>query len=171
MLDVIDWIGSLKVREKSGARVVLSLSRTTRGLGWAAVACGVIVAVQAWAISPYLAILPGLCAAAGAVVASLDRVLVFDRDAGVLRLEQKVLGFTNHQVVPLFHLRAVVVAARPAAGISALRISPRFVAYVERRVGGPIYLDEARRCAVLLRMAESIAEAADLRLEYDAAAN
>ncbi|HET6612087.1 MAG TPA: hypothetical protein VFG83_08870 [Kofleriaceae bacterium] len=171
MLDVIDWIGSLKVREKSPSRVALSLSKTTRALGWAAVACGVVVAAQAWPISPYLAILPGLCVLAGAVIASLDRVLVFDRDAGVLRLEQRVIGLTSRQVVPLFHLRAVVVAARGGAGFSALGLGPRFVAYVERRVGAPIYLDEARRCAVLLRMAETIAEAADLRLEYDAAAN
>jgi hypothetical protein len=73
-------------------------------------------------------------------------------------------------VVPLFHLRAVVVLARRGHQLQRIFPAPsRFVAYIDRRVGGAIYLDEARRCAHLMKMAEAIAEVADLRLEYDAA--
>jgi hypothetical protein len=43
-----------------------------------------------------------------------------------------------------------------------------YVAYVERRVGGTIHLDEARRPAPLLALAEAISEVAELRLVYDA---
>jgi hypothetical protein len=42
------------------------------------------------------------------------------------------------------------------------------VAYVERRIGGTIHLDEARRPAPLLKLAEAISDVAELRLEYDA---
>jgi hypothetical protein len=70
-------------------------------------------------------------------------------------------------VIPLFHLRAVVVMARPNA-VGALDPTGRFVAYLERRIGQAIYLDEARRCASLLRLAEAIADVAEVRLEYDA---
>ena len=44
----------------------------------------------------------------------------------------------------------------------------RYVAYLDRRVGEAIYLDESRKCAGLLRLAEVIADVAELRLEYDA---
>jgi hypothetical protein len=67
----------------------------------------------------------------------------------------------------LFHLRAVVVAAHPHTNGRTIPMS-RYTAYVERRVGEPIYLDEARRCARLLRMAEAISEATELRFEYEA---
>jgi hypothetical protein len=43
-----------------------------------------------------------------------------------------------------------------------------YVAYVERRVGGTIHLDEARRPGPLLALAEAISEVAELRLVYDA---
>jgi hypothetical protein len=44
-----------------------------------------------------------------------------------------------------------------------------FVAYLDRRVGDAIFLDESRRSAGLFRMAEAIADVAELRLEYEAA--
>jgi hypothetical protein len=83
---------------------------------------------------------------------------VFDRDEGLLRSEQRILGIRRRQAIPLFHLRAVVVAARRGM----------YVAYVERRLGGTIHLDEARRPGPLLALAEAIAEVAELRLVYDA---
>src|SRR5690606_30408972 len=95
---------------------------------------------------------------AGVLLATLQRKLVFDRDDGLLRIEQRILGIRRHAAIPLFHLRAVVVAARRGL----------YVAYVERRVGGTIHLDEARRPPPLLALAEAIAEVAELRLEYDA---
>ncbi|HWM86844.1 MAG TPA: hypothetical protein VNO33_13420, partial [Kofleriaceae bacterium] len=61
--------------------------------------------------------------------------------------------------------------ARPRTdGARGLPATARYVAYLDRRVGDAIYLDEARRCAALLRMAEAIADVAELRLEYEAAA-
>ena len=71
-------------------------------------------------------------------------------------------------MIPLFHLRAVVIVARPQSGPATFGLSSGFIAYVERRVGDPVYLDEARRCARLMKIAEAIAEVAEVRLEYDA---
>jgi hypothetical protein len=63
-----------------------------------------------------------------------------------------------------------VVMARPRGEISrGLPAAARYIAYLDRRVGEAIFLDEARRCAALLRMAEAIADVAELRLEYNAA--
>jgi hypothetical protein len=63
----------------------------------------------------------------------------------------------------------VVIVARPRIdGVRGLPAQARYVAYLDRRVGEAIYLDEARRCASLLRMAEAIADVAELRLEYEA---
>lgn len=61
--------------------------------------------------------------------------------------------------IPLFHLRAVVVSARRGRN---------YVAFVERRTGGTIHLDEAQRPGELLSLAEAVADVAQLRLVYDA---
>ncbi len=166
---VLDWIGSLQVRERSSDRVVLSLSPSTQWAGIALAALGAYLAAAAWSISPWLALIPSVGVGVGAVLATLRRDLVFDRDAGTLRIEQRTMGIGSRSVVPLFHLRAVVVLARRPQLQRVVPASSRFVAYIDRRVGGAIYLDEARRCAQLMKMAEAIAEVADLRLEYDAA--
>jgi hypothetical protein len=82
---------------------------------------------------------------------------VFDKEDGLLRSEQVILGIRRRAAIPLFHLRAVVVAARH--GI--------YIAYVERRVGDKIHLDEARRPAPLLELAKAISDVTELRFEYD----
>ncbi len=102
----------------------------------------------------------------GLVLATLRRELVIDRDDGLLRVEQRVLGLASRASIPLFHLRAVVIAARAEPDRATL--GPRFVAYLDRRVGGQIHLDESRRCASLMPLAKAIAEVAELRLVYDA---
>jgi len=94
----------------------------------------------------------------GVLLATLRRKLVFDRDEGLLRCEQRIFGVRRRTAIPLFHLRAVVVAARRGM----------YTAYVERRLGGTIHLDEARRSAPLLALAEAISEVAELRLVFDA---
>lgn len=168
---MLDWIGSLRLREHTPLRVVLSLSRTTRVIGWALGACGAYLALLLWPISPFLMLVPGLLVFTGALLASLRRELVFDREAGVLKVRQRALGLGNQMTVPLFHLRAVVIMARAeSAGntVLPLGLSSRYIAYVERRVGEAIYLDESRRCADLMQMAAAIADVAELRLEYDA---
>jgi len=169
---MLDWIGSLRVGEKSPHRVVLVLSRSTQLVGWCLIAVGSWLAVLAWSVSLWLAMVPLAIAVLGLLLATLRRELVFDRDAGVLRVDQSAMGLTSRAVVPLFHLRAVVIVARERA-VPGLRqgLGPRrYVAYIERRVGEAIYLDESRRCAKLLRMAEAISDLTELRLEYDATA-
>jgi hypothetical protein len=167
---VLDWIGSLQLRERTPDRVVLSLAPSTQWAGIALAGLAAYLAAAAWSISPWLALLPAAGIGLGVVLATLRRELVLDREAGTLRIEQRTMGLGSRSVVPLFHLRAVVVLARRSPQLQ--RVFPtqsRFVAYIDRRVGGAIYLDEARRCAHLMKMAEAIAEVADLRLEYDAA--
>jgi hypothetical protein len=153
---VLDWLGSVQIRTRSASRVELGLTRGTAWTGWALVAGG------AWVVSLgalWSMLLGGLVIVLGALFGTLQRRLVFDREDGLLRSEQRIFGIRRRAAIPLFHLRAVVVAAR-RGGI--------YVAYVERRVGGTIHLDEARRPAPLLALAEAISEVAELRLVYDA---
>jgi hypothetical protein len=162
---MLDWIGTLRVRARSPRRLELCLTRSTSIAGWVVVAAGVGIGLLAmrWALPRIAWAIPALVILFGALLASMRRELVFDRDDGVLRIEQTLLGIASRAVVPLFHLRAVVIAAREGA-----RVGPRFVAYVDRRIGATIHLDEAQRCASLLAIAEAIAEVAELRLVYDA---
>jgi hypothetical protein len=152
---VLDWLGSVHVRKRSSSRVELELTRATGWTGWALAIGGVRLVT----LGPVWATLLGaLVLSAGVLLATLRRRLIFDRDEGLLRIEQRIFGIRRRAAIPLFHLRAVVVAAR--RGI--------YVAYVERRVGGTIHLDEARHPAPLLALAEAISEVAELRLVYDA---
>lgn len=167
---MLDWVGSLRMRESSHGRVVLSLSRTTRVAGGVLLVSAAVVTWWLWPVSRYLALAPGALALLGLLLVSLQRQLIFDREAGVLRVDQSAFGLANRSIVPLFHLRAVVIVARedPVDGLDKLVGPRKFVAYVERRVGDAIYLDESKRCASLMAMAEAIAEVAEVRLEYDA---
>jgi hypothetical protein len=152
---MFDWLGSVAIRKRSGTRVELDLTRATGWTGWGIAAGG------AWLVTMsalWATLLGAVAIGAGVLLGTLRRKLVFDRDDGLLRIEQRVLGIRRRAAIPLFHLRAVVVAAR--RGI--------YVAYVERRMGGSIHLDEARRPAPLLALAEAISEVAELRLVYDA---
>lgn len=153
---MLDWLGSVQIRKRTPSRVELDLTRATAWTGWGLAGGGVWLV----SLSALWAILGGLVLVAlGVLLGTLRRTLVFDRDDGLLRSEQRILGVRRRAAIPLFHLRAVVVAAR-RRGI--------YVAYVERRLGGTIHLDEARRPAPLLALAEAIAEVAELRLVYDA---
>ncbi len=140
------------------------MSRTTRVYGWLLFAFGALLTAPFWSLNEWLALLPASAALLGLVLATLQRRLVFDREAGTLRQEQRVLGVSSRVEIPLFHLRAVVVVAQPAGASKS-----KYIAFVDRRVGEPIYLDEARRVARLMKIAEAIAEVAEVRLEYDAA--
>jgi hypothetical protein len=155
-LDVLDWLGSVQIRRRTEERVELDLTRATAWTGWAIAAGGVWLAL----LSSVWATVGGLIAiGVGGLLGTLKRELVFDRADGLLRIEQRILGIRRRAAIPLFHLRAVVVSAR-RGGI--------YVAYVERRVGGTIHLDEARRPGPLLKLAEAISDVAELRLVYDA---
>jgi hypothetical protein len=151
---VLDWLGSVQIRTRSSARVELDLTRATAWTGWAISALGGYACWRGGMLIALGVILLGL----GILLATLRRKLVFDRDEGLLRSEQRILGIRRRAAIPLFHLRAVVVAARRGM----------YVAYVERRLGGTIHLDEARRSAPLLALAEAISEVAELRLVFDA---
>lgn len=153
---MLDWLGSVQIRTRSENRVELDLTRATAWTGWGLAAVGVWLVLLGALWATIAGVLLG---AAGGLLGTLRRKLVFDREDGLLRIEQRVLGVRRRAAIPLFHLRAVVVAAR-RGGI--------YVAYVERRVGGTIHLDEARRPAPLLQLAEAIADVAELRLVYDA---
>jgi hypothetical protein len=164
---MFDWIGTLRIRTRSGQRLELALTRSTTAAGWVVTLAGVMLASAVWRaeLPRVVWVLPGLVLLLGLMLATMRRELVFDGDDGVLRIEQRVLGLASRAVVPLFHLRAVVIAAREGS-----RIGPKFIAYVDRRVGARIHLDESQRCASLMPIAEAIAEVADLRLVYDATA-
>jgi hypothetical protein len=164
----LDWIGSLRIRHRSPHRVELCLTRSTAIAGWTIALIAAGTAAVAAPISMFLASVPGVIALFGLVLGTLRRTLVFDRDDGLLRVEQQLAGITTRAAIPLFHLRAVVLAARIAPDRASL--GPRFVAYLDRRVGPAIHLDESRRAAQLKPLVEAIAEVAELRLVYDISA-
>lgn len=153
---MLDWLGSVQVRRRTPTRVELDLTRATQWTGWGITAAGgwLLTIGHLWAHLLGVAVI-----GVGVLLATLQRKLVFDRDDGLLRSEQRIFGVRRRAAIPLFHLKAVVVSAR-RGGI--------YVAYVERRVGGTIHLDEARRPGPLLKLAEAISDVAELRLEYDA---
>jgi hypothetical protein len=162
---MLDWIGTLRVRSRTTGRLELCLTRSTALAGWVVFAVGIALGGVVWRFHlPQLVwALPGLVVLIGLLLASLSRELIFDREDGVLRMEQHFFGIGTRHVIPIFHLRAVVISARAHA-----RVGPRFVAYIDRRIGSRIHLDESQRCAALLTIAEAIAEVAELRLVYDA---
>lgn len=153
---MLDWLGSVRIRKRTEQRVELDLTRGTSLTGWAFTAGGL------WLLF-WSSVLPAMAGflsiGVGMLLGTLKRRLVFDRSEGMLTIEQRIFGIRRRAAIPLFHLRAVVVSAR-RGGI--------YVAYVERRVGGTIHLDEARRPAPLLALAEAISDVAELRLVYDA---
>lgn len=152
---MLDWLGSVQIRTRSSSRVELDLTRATAWTGWGLCALGgYLCTLGRWAVLGGVVLL-----VLGILLATLRRKLVFDRDEGLLRSEQRIFGVRRRAAIPLFHLRAVVVAARRGG---------MYVAYVERRIGGTIHLDEARRSAPLLALAEAISEVAELRLVFDA---
>lgn len=153
---MLDWLGSVQIRQRTSTRVELALTRATAWTGWGLSALGVrfVTLGPLWALGLGILLL-----ALGVLLATLRRKLVFDREEGLLRSEGRILGIRRRAAIPLFHLRAVVVSARRGG---------MYVAYVERRIGGTIHLDEARRPGPLLALAEAISEVAELRLVYDA---
>lgn len=155
-------LGSLRIRRRSARRIELALSRATHAAGWIASALGAAGGLWLGAWSTVAAVVAGIFALAGLVIATMRHDLCFDRDDGVLRIDQRLAGLPRHAVVPLFHLKAVVVKAN--AGGSG------FVALIERRVGEPIVLDTGDRPGPLYKLAQAVSDVAGLRLVYDATA-
>lgn len=150
----------MRVRSRSATRLVLSMGRLTTTLGWIGLASSLIAAFALAPISRWLAGAACVVAAAAWLVASARHRLEFDRDDGVLRIDRRIGGLGTHAVIPLFHLRAVVVRSRGEGR--------GFVAVLERRAGGTIVIDTSDRAAPLYRLVRSIADVTDLRLVYDA---
>lgn len=156
---MLDWLASMAVVRRTERRVELAITAGTRWAGWMISAASSVIAAWAWAIAPIAAAAPALVAVAGLLLATTRRRLVFDRDDGLLRVEQRVLGVRSRLAVPLFHLRAVVIAAE----------EHHFVAYLERRVGGRIRIDDSRHLAPLMLLGRAICEVTQLRLVSDIA--
>jgi hypothetical protein len=156
---MLGQLGTLRVRSRSARRLELALTRTTHVVGWTGALGGIAAAIVAARLSLWAAIVPLLLGLLGLVVATMRQRLVFDRDDGVLRIEHRLVGIPTHTVVPLFHLKSVVVRSRPRGD---------FIAVVERRVGEPIVLDTSDSPGPLYALAQAIADVAQLRLVYDA---
>jgi hypothetical protein len=162
---MFDWLGSLAISERTPHRVVLRLARRTAFVGWTAFLVGVALFPTAWSVWPYFGLGPGLLALFGLTLATLRRELEVDRALGEVRVYQRVFGVSNSMRVPLLHVRAVVIVGKHPT--FAWMPGPRFVAYLDRRVGDAIFIDESRRAKTLLKLGEAIADAAEVRLEYE----
>lgn len=155
-------LGSLRIRRRSKGRIELAVSRATHMVGWVATAAGALGGAWLYGFSLVATVLAALFALGGVIVATMRHDLCFDRDDGVLRIDQRVAGLPRHAVVPLFHLKAIVVKAR-ANGRG-------FEALIERRVGDPILLDTDDHPGPLYKLAQAVSDVAGLRLVYDATA-
>ena len=150
-------LGRMKVRRRTTARIELGLDRLASALGWVAVVIALALAVIAAPIANWLAVVALIGAAVAALVATARHQLVFDREDGVVRIERRVAGITSRSVIPLFHLRAVVVR----------RHGRGFVAVIERRNGGAITIDSSDRPGRLYELVRAVADVTELRLVYD----
>jgi hypothetical protein len=152
---------SLRVASKDDQRLVL---RSLRSRTFASGALCVIAAVAAlwmFPVSRLLATCAGLAAVIAALSASRDRVLTFDRNAGVMTEVNTFAGFTRKNIVPLFHFRAVVVTVSR---------DEDFMVYLDKRQGGAIEIASHRRKQPLLSLAKQIAAVADIRFVVDKSA-
>ncbi|MEZ4360087.1 MAG: hypothetical protein R3B48_07900 [Kofleriaceae bacterium] len=154
---MLEWVASLAVTERSERRLELAITSATTWTGWGLAAAAALSAAFAWSVSHALAMAMLAFFAVGTALATTKRRLVFDRDDGVLRVEQRIFGVRSRLAVPLFHLRAVVVTAE----------GRHFVAYLERRSGGRIRIDDGRHLAPLLALARAICDVTELRLVTD----
>ncbi len=156
---MLGQLGNLRVRARSARRLELALTRTTHVVGWSAALAGLAAAIPLARLSVWAALVPLVMGVMGLIVATMRQHLVFDRDDGVLRIEHRLAGIPSHSVIPLFHLKSVVVRSRPRGD---------FIAVVERRVGEPIVLDTGGSAGPLYALAQAVADVAQLRLVYDA---
>lgn len=155
-------IGTMQVRSRSATRVVIAMGRSTAVAGWVVLAIALYAAFALAPASRWLAGVACLVAFGAWLVATARHRLEFDRDDGVLRIERRIAGLGSQAVVPLFHLRAVVVRRK--------RHGDGFVAALERRNGEPIVIDGGERAARLYALVRTIADVTDLRLVYDTTA-
>jgi hypothetical protein len=155
-------LGTMQVRSRSATCVVIAMGWSTAVVGWVVLAIALYAAFALAPASRWLA--GGACAVAlGAwLLATARHRLEFDRDDGVLRIERRIAGLGTRTIVPLFHLRAVVVRRK--------RHGDGFVAALERRNGEPIVIDSGDRAAPLYELVRTIADVTDLRLVYDTTA-
>lgn len=156
---MIGELGTMHVRSRSDGRLRLTLTRRTAIVGWIGLVVCLIAAFPLSRLSPWLAGLACLGALVSWMLATARHSLDFDRDDGVVRVQRHVLGLGTNAVVPLFHLRAVVVRSR--------RDGHGFTATLERRTGNPIVIDQRDRAAPLYELARAIADVTELRLVYD----
>jgi hypothetical protein len=155
----VSSLGALRVTQRDEARLELASGRLAAWVGWAFCLAALGAAWWVFAISTLLAGGCGVVAAIAAIVATAQRRLVFDRAAGVVIVSQRFFGISTKSVVPLFHLRAVVVKATHQG----------FVAYLDRRLGENIELERAATSPALVALAQTIARSAGIRYIFDAA--
>lgn len=154
---MLDWLGALSVSSQNERRIELALTPATRWVGWALLLTGIVLALLVWPWSQLLVLVPAALAGIGALLASARRRLIFDSDDGLLRLEHRVFGVRSRWAVPLFHLRRIVITSQRG----------NHVAYIERRTGGRIRLDESRQYAHVLAVAKAVCAVTELRLHID----
>lgn len=153
-------LGAMRIRSRDAARIELGMARSTAIAGWLGALLAAAAAAALVSTSHWLAVLSILVAVMGAAIATAEHRLEFDREAGVLRIERRIAGLRSHSVIPLFHLRALVVRTRG--------VGRGYVALVERRVGDAIVIDTRDRPGPLYDLVRAIADVTELRLVYDA---
>ena len=158
-------IAGLSIRAHSREHIELSLSRLTRVAGLVALGLSLLLVSIALPRGGYWWALPAVVAAMGAALWSAQRSVVVDRRAGVVVSEQRIFGLGGQSRIPLFHLRAIVVKVVPTASGGE-----RFVLLLDRRVGEPVMLDDSTAGDDLVNMGKKLAEVADVRFVFDAAA-
>ncbi len=155
---MLDWLASVAVVRRTERRIELAITATTRWTGWAVALGSIGLIALIWPLMPMLAAVPALIAAVGVLLATTSRRMVFDRDDGLLRVEQRILGVRSRLAVPLFHLRSVVIASEAS----------HFVVSLERRAGGRIRVDDSRHLAHVVALGREICDVTGLRLVTEA---
>jgi hypothetical protein len=154
---MLEWLAAVAIVRRTERRVELAVTSATTWAGWTVAAAASLAAWLSWSWSGPVAIMAAVIGALGGMFATARRRLVFDRDDGLLRVEQRILGVRSRLAIPLFHLRAVVICYEHG----------HYVSYVERRAGGRIRIDDARHLPSILAVARAICDVTQLRLVTD----
>ncbi len=161
---MFDVIGSMRVVHAGEGTVVVGLKPTTRWAGRVALVLSLFVFWSLLGGPAWLLVFPMILVTLSTLVMTLERTIHFSKADGVAKVKEGFWGRSKEKTIPLFHVRAVMIKAK---GKDA-KLSSNFVCYLSLRAGGYVFIDESKRSAPLIKIADAICEQSGLRLEFDA---
>lgn len=153
----MNW-GDLRIVHTSRESLVLARGAMAALVSWGTVMACLVATAISWRVASKIGLAMSIVTVLAALVARIERRFIFDKAAGILTIEEQLPWTAKRTVIPLFHLRGVVVTRTPRA---------TYIAMLQRRNGAHIFLDTAPQSHRLVRLAQHIADFTDLRYAVD----